>query len=534
MDLTEGDTPRRIAVLLGAGASRDAGLPLTSELAAGVVAKANQEDSFGAKPNWVRALNAVYAGMVGYQGASGEDPLSAVNIETLISAVRLLRDRDNHEVAPFVASWVPALSGFGSANLPRQSGKAILDAVNKGLGSRVGFADRDITEAVASIARAALRPDLKEPFADAERFVLRTLVDLLGAHRDVSYFSPLLELARAQLGGIDVITLNYDLTVETAASQVGLSVNRGVEHWNPGDYLDFPLEDGTINLMKLHGSLDWRLSVGSDMSPDALAPRQIEVIQADGVEETRGLNARALPWVVVGDREKLATDGPTLVLNFAARAALLRTSHLVVIGYSFGDTHINAMIRDWLGGNSERTVTILDVSFPHFHHFDQQEDFRSALINRYGGSFRPFGPPEQQRVFPLEGTAAKSLAQALSLDFMSEPASLAEARLVRFDDHAQLRVTWHGPDLTEVRLSARSLKVNDGPLPVDDKIVLSGRPLPPGGLDGWANGVVRYDSCQLDETVTAYLSNTFDSPIEVTITGASTSGSKTWKAEVEI
>lgn len=53
----------------------------------------------------------------------------------------------------------------------------------------------------------------------------------------------------------------------------------------------------------------------------------------------------------LGDREKLATHGPTLALNFAACEALARATHLAVIGYSFGDAHINAIIRDWLAAD---------------------------------------------------------------------------------------------------------------------------------------------------------------------------------------
>lgn len=123
----------------------------------------------------------------------------------------------------------------------------------EGPGSRIGFNDRDITEAVAPIARAALRPDLKELLARAEEFILGSLVELLGAHADVSYFAPLLKIARDQTGGLDVITLNCDLTVETAAANEGITVNRGVESWNPGGFLEFPSIDGVLNLMKLHG-----------------------------------------------------------------------------------------------------------------------------------------------------------------------------------------------------------------------------------------------------------------------------------------
>lgn len=89
---------RRTIVLLGAGASRDAGLPLTSQLAEMLVARFNRQSP---RLPFVQALNFVYSAMIGHQGEDGSDPLRAVNIETLISAVRLLQQRESHEVAPF-------------------------------------------------------------------------------------------------------------------------------------------------------------------------------------------------------------------------------------------------------------------------------------------------------------------------------------------------------------------------------------------------------------------------------------------------
>jgi hypothetical protein len=38
--------------------------------------------------------------------------LKAVNVERLISAVRLLRDSANHEAAPFVAAWKQPIEEF--------------------------------------------------------------------------------------------------------------------------------------------------------------------------------------------------------------------------------------------------------------------------------------------------------------------------------------------------------------------------------------------------------------------------------------
>lgn len=531
------ENARRTVVLLGAGASADAGLPLTSDLAAKIVDKANEVGdgpSNPVKPDWVRAINAVYAGMVGYQGARGGNPRSAVNIETLISAVRLLGNRDAHEVAPFVASWSPALSDFGSSSLPTRSGKAILDAVEKARGSRIGFNDRDITEAVAAIARAALRPDLKEPLARAEEFILGSLVELLGAHADVSYFAPLLKIARDQTGGLDVITLNYDLTVETAAANEGITVNRGVESWNPGGFLDFPSIDGVLNLMKLHGSLDWRTSPSADEPRTSLSPVGIKISSPEPLATAWGSLYPELPWIVVGDREKLATDGPTLVLNFAARSALLRADHLAVAGYSFGDAHINAMIRDWLGGDDTRTISILDPHWPREHYYQSRDGFRSALMAEYGSTADRRGQGVLPRVYPVEGSTAERLDAVLDSRHPLSPDPIATVAVSRDASAVRFDVTWLGSDLADVRLTVRPI-AEPGPsfnyfsdvplfeqLPIPNDAVYrnpSGfRPL----REKWKSGT----------TVTVYAPQDTVLPVELEVHGASIAGGAGWKGTV--
>jgi hypothetical protein len=342
-------------------------------LAEQVIRAANDRERGGRaqyRSEWVRALNFVYSAMVGYQGLRGDDPLRAVNIETLISALRLLKARDTHEVAPFVATWSSGLSDLASSEAPTSEGKTILDAVGKSIAGRGGFADRDVAEAVAEIARAAYRPDLGHAFSDAEEFVLSELVRLLGSPTTTGYFSPLFDLAASQPGGLDVLTLNYDLTVELAALAAGVPVERAIASWRPGAHLVFPRNDGEINLIKIHGSLDWELDADPRGARHPLQPPSIGVVDT--------LAKR--PWIVVGDREKLATDGPTLPLLVAAQDALARADHLAVVGYSFGDAHVNSPIRDWLFHDSTRTISILDKSWPPLSQAWTGRDFRETLL----------------------------------------------------------------------------------------------------------------------------------------------------------
>lgn len=518
----------RTIVLLGAGASADAGLPLTSELAAQIVEMANAEvddrDYSPRPPDWVRALNSVYAGMVGHQGLRGDNPLRAVNVETLISAVRLLQNRDRHEVAPFVAAWSPALDSFASGEIPDRLGDTIAEAVSRRLMDRGGMAGHDISSAVASIARAALRPDLRGPFTDAETFILRSLVDLLGRLGDVSYLQPLIDLARKQSGGLDVITLNYDLSIETIAASNDLQVTRGIDSWTPGQPLTFPSEDGVLNLMKLHGSLDWRRAADDGNLPSELTPPRLEVVDPQVI--VGGDQRSQLSWIVVGDREKLATDGPTLALNFAARDALTRASHLAVVGYSFGDAHINAMIRDWLAGDPARTISVLARRWPRERYYNEATDFRSALLASYARDHDWDDAPLQAQMIPVEGSTRDRLAEVLAARPGLRPDPLVTARATRSEDRVQIDLTWHGPELSDANVTARTLTPNAASSWQGARTVRLYGP-PTGDADGgdFFNSV-DLDVVAAESSMTVYADAQVVLPLELTVAGASITGSQ--------
>ncbi|PPL19821.1 hypothetical protein GY24_04175 [Microterricola pindariensis] len=354
-------------------------------------------------------------------------------------------------------------------------------------------------------------------------------MELLGGHKDVDYFEPLLDLARTQPGGADVITLNYDLTIETAAATGGVAINRGIESWRPGENLDIDPVDGTLNLLKLHGSLDWRPSAPQHGSDPQLSPRGIEIVNP-GI--ARDVPRPDLPWIVVGDREKLATDGPTLALNFAARSALLRTNHLAVIGYSFGDAHINAMIRDWLAADPARTMSVLDVRWPREKYYRPNLDFRSALIARYGRHNDSQGQPILPRVVPLEGLASERFADVLRARPEQAADPLASAVTARDGAAIQVKVTWHGPDLAEATLSM--WPETSSRYQVTSSIILY-EDLPAPSSDsanhGWAQDPW-YQVWPTGVTKTVYVPADTVLPVELRIEGASIVGAQGWTIHI--
>jgi hypothetical protein len=122
-----GSDPQRIAVLLGAGASRGAGLPLTHELTEQVITRLAK-----AEPKLSPVLNYVCSAIIGHAGTSGQNPLNSLNIERVVSSIRLLAERGNHEAAPLRLPWRHIFDVKGSA-----SSVAVLDYISSNLAGEI-------------------------------------------------------------------------------------------------------------------------------------------------------------------------------------------------------------------------------------------------------------------------------------------------------------------------------------------------------------------------------------------------------------
>jgi len=423
--------PPRTAVLLGAGASFDAGLPLTNEFADKLIASL-EADLHRFDP-LVRAVYFVYGAMVGYHSRQGGSPREAVNVETMISALRLLRHRDVHEVAPFVNSWNDMSDRF---SLPRYSeyGQRLEREV-----SRIVTDERPSGEGLENLIRRIAQDVISSPsdtslFGELETAISVRVRRILSAHRSVDYLRPLIQAAVTQPGGIDIATLNYDLTVEHAAQMQGVGVDRGPDHARLGIPLDFA-DDAAIRLYKLHGSIDLR-----ERYVDANDTRRFEIVRDASDDDFA-------PRIVIGDRDKLGSGGSTLPLLVGFAQALEKTSRLAVVGYSFRDDHVNSMIYDWLDADVGRTLTVLDPSWPHP---DDGWDPRLELTRKLNEA-RP------ARIAVVRVGTAEGLDRALS----SLPATQPDPRLALTAtlsaESARVAIQNLGSPLTDVRVTTNML-----------------------------------------------------------------------------
>lgn len=117
-----------------------------------------------------------------------------------------------------------------------------------------------------------------------------------------------------------------------------MSYDYGLSEWPEGKVVKF--HGKSLKLAKLHGSINWRK-------------------EADEIEFDDGQGGWNRALIFGGQSEKLTPDGPFLQLRYQFEQALRGTNKLGVIGYSFQDAHLNALIRVWLATRTRAKLVVL-------------------------------------------------------------------------------------------------------------------------------------------------------------------------------
>jgi hypothetical protein len=339
-------TDAQTTVLLGAGASAPAGLPISAEVTeqvAQIIAASHRYRAVG------QALNLAIGAMVAHDTARGRSAYAGIDIERLFSAVEMLSARDDLEIAPFVSSWVSGLQQIGAGTFPSFWAKNFKKAL---LESRFeSDVERQFAEAVRSLTGAGSG---QSAFKELRRTVLDALQDVLTVDESkVDYLAPIFRLARPA----HIATLNYDLSVELAAQRAGVALDTGAAAWRGGN--DWAWQESTdVRLLKLHGSMNWHLASTTPEGKLREATLQVS-------DEPQGrLGYQDAHGIVFGQRGKLQSEGPFLAMLREFDRILASTDRLVVVGYSLRDDHINTSIRRWFNSREVPKVVLIDREFP--------------------------------------------------------------------------------------------------------------------------------------------------------------------------
>lgn len=351
-------------VLLGAGASAEAGIPTTFSMTEQLVT-AIDESRYAGHP-LSAALHFVCGALLAYDAADGQNPFQGLDVERVFAAIELVAERQSLEVSPFVASWHPAVDAFDNRPqpVPGLFDSQLQDAV---LGSEsFNSAGKLIANLVKSLTDAAPTGEVYRELATVMLSELRKLIAT--TPKEASYLSPLIALANGNRS-LTIATLNYDVAIEQTSEQAGVACSTGIVEWITAGKWSWPRTG--IRLLKLHGSIDWVWE--RQEHRDGHLPLDAIRITEDAVNETNP------PALVFGQRGKLRAEGPFLSLLGEFERHLSDARHLLVIGYSFRDNHVNELIRRWTSEDITRMITVVDPNWPESFRGGSPEDFRQRM-----------------------------------------------------------------------------------------------------------------------------------------------------------
>ena len=347
----------RTVYLLGAGASRDAGLPVSMGLTQRIGELIQEDESFepspyGYDPPVGPLTQAYYAAIANIQAGDAYKgrPPGGVDIERLFTTIQMLATASELEIAPFVQQWrepFPSRSDMSEWSWFIEEALRYSRSMREGRQETFGNSGppapsvsetyRKLCEVVHEKLKSALTPDSES------------------AH---DYLTGLFQSRPTRIA-----TLNYDIGVENASANAELLVDTGIENWKGGMSWEWS-GDADIRLLKLHGSINWGRPYFEGGSVTADLPKMTDVKSSEYILNDGLWHDLQPVGLVFGLRGKLRPDGPFLAMLSEFWSWLLNADRLVAIGYSFGDEHINALIEDWIESRNGCVLEIVDPSVP--------------------------------------------------------------------------------------------------------------------------------------------------------------------------
>lgn len=316
-----------VLVLLGAGASVDAGIPHSAEMVRQIEAALEKDwKDYKELYNYVRSA-IFYAD--GIRGTYANDV--AYNIERLVMSLDELARREEHPLYPFVGAWNPRLLQVAGSDFER-----------------------------VSPFRTKILEKLRHEWIEIQNY------------DNANYFRGLISFQKELNYPLRVFTLNYDLCVEkTYQAEYREFPERGFDKdsrfWSHELLEDADPGGKNFYLYKLHGSIDWvRDPNGGKLTfSDSTSKIKID----DG-------------QIIFGLTYKLQYVDPFLFLVYQLRRLSLEAKLILVVGYGFGDEHINGILRQALRGSPEKRLIVVTWSEEAKSAQEKQHDFEAFVVKQ--------------------------------------------------------------------------------------------------------------------------------------------------------
>ena len=302
-----------IIILLGAGCSIEAGIPTSSKMIQ-EIEKPEFLNAHSTDHDYSQLYYYIKSAIIYGQGIQGRFD-SHPNIEDLINVLSELEKRENNLVYPFIANW------------------------NNLLINLAGLDFKCVSEFKSMIHEK-----------------LKSWVRIDNYKPDASYYERFYSFQKELEHPLRVFSLNYDMCFEhlkpdSCNLELGFDENN---YWNYARFEDTNIE-AAVYLYKLHGSIDWKRE-------------NAQLKKCDTPTED--------PELIFGVPDKLQSYDPYLFYIYELRQYSLGSKLIVVIGYGFGDDHINDLMRQALQANPDRKLLCVT---PCDEESKQKEFIKNAL-----------------------------------------------------------------------------------------------------------------------------------------------------------
>lgn len=378
-------------ILLGAGASMDAGLP-DAITATNLILKELVTMGERAEPI-SQVIQYVVGSLLAHKGRMLANPFDGIDVESVFNALVFLAELEESDAYPFVQSWDSMIAKFDVVGPNRNALDGAVELLHGCLVETDGppYLTMDAIDfeiAIRSLIKEyRVRAGRGAVFREAAN-VLKQQMEKLCTIFDTtkfSYLKPVLNpLKLGTQEYLPIITLNYDQGIESICKATNTAYTTGMVPWTETGVL---LTDSKgVILLKLHGSVDWRLEnvPVSDQTP---LPHSRIVLEKGAIDTSIKIGQRYLQEestfegplrnvmaqeersehlgkaVIFGHRNKLTPEGPLLDQIFEFRSLLQHAERVTVVGYSFRDAHINHLLTSWINADQKHLVRIISPNF---------------------------------------------------------------------------------------------------------------------------------------------------------------------------
>jgi len=415
-------------VLLGAGASAEAGVPTSVDMTKRILRRFSDEFALERHRHIIAFA---IGGLLFQKGVEGRDPFDGVDVEALFNAVQLLADRHELGVSPFVGSWHAMVDELDKRLPPAYAGRLdrLSQQIYEGVVSEIASAfpkqssfqgqeiDKRLDQTIKVTVDALLRgkrtniPSHQSVSRAIGEYMSRMMQDWLNNiqrrrprsdSRFIREFQKAVEEQRAQPGQGAIFRQTTELMIRILKDLVWIDTPKDVAYLAP-----------LLNLLRMQGRLviatlnydnaiellaeghdvqcqtgidEWSRTGSFTLSGDGLfllkihgsidwesidgapspdRPLPHRIIRRVSPERLNGVPYR--PAVIFGQRNKLTAEGPFLDLLRAFKGELARSTTVTAIGYSFRDAHINEYLLQWLNADPCHRLRIIARNFDSNH-----------------------------------------------------------------------------------------------------------------------------------------------------------------------